>query len=515
MDRSLTRRMLLRGSALTTVGLAGVAVLAACGGTSGATIAASSTAAATTSAAVSATPVTTATAAPASASAAAPAPTTAAAVTTAAAATTGSSTAPATSAAVASATAAPAPGAITITVFTELAGDQVTRFATAIGDPYHRAHPTVTLEGLPQPQAGTQQVMEKLTTLIAGGVPPDIFEGPRDATFLVTQGFADPATMDDLVKRDHYPTDSYNPKNFADLAVYQGHIVQMPWKLGGNSLAILCNADLFQAAGVPLPSTDLAQAWTWDDWVQAAAKLTKRTGDKVSQFGHNSLAWTIGSWPLLWQTDWVSPDLKTVICDNPDMMDCYTRLQDLYYKSRVVPLPGEAAQLFGKVDLFVAGKAAMQIVAAYNWTNYTVTHPAASTHLAPIPKVKISTPDMNAHGMSIVKGSKHPPEAWDVVKYLIDGARLNQLSDQIPARLDFLDAYIKDTIAATPAIDTKLVVAICRDFVPQTLLGRETNQDQMYNLINPKLDALWKNAVTPQAMLSGLKPPLQALANTA
>lgn len=405
----------------------------------------------------------------------------------------------------------PASGPVTVTAYIELTGDQMASFTKQIGDPYHRAHPNVTVEPIPQPQSSTQDVMQKLTTLIAGGTPPDISEGPSYASYLVGNGFADDSTLDGLVKRDHYPTDQYNPKNFAQLAVYQNHVVSMPWKLGGNSLVILCNANLFQAAGVPLPSTDLAKAWSWDDWVQAAEKLTKRTGDTVTQFGHNGLAWTIGSWPLVWQTDWVSADLKTATCDSPAMVDCYTRLQDLYYKSRVVPLPGQAKQLFGSVDLFVAGKAAMQMVADYNWSTYTVKNPAETTHIAPVPKVKISTPDMNAHGMSIVKGAQHPADAWALIQYMIQDARLNNVTQQFPARLDFLEPYLKDSTKATPNVDTKLVVDVSRTFVGQTALGELNNSSQAYDLINPKLTDLWANKVTPSAMLTGLKPQLQTI----
>jgi multiple sugar transport system substrate-binding protein len=285
----------------------------------------------------------------------------------------------------------------------------------------------------------------------------------------------------------------------------------MPWKLGGNSLVILCNTDLFQKSGVPLPSSELARAWTWDDWVSAAVKLTKRTGSEVSQFGHNGLAWTIGSWPLLWQSDWISPDLKTVTCDSTEMVDCYTRLADLHHKHQVVPLPGQAAALFGNANLFNTGKAAMQIVAVGSWPTYVNANPAVPMQAVPIPKVKISTPDVNAHTMSIIKGSRAPADAWEAIKFMIDGARLPRLTERMPARLDHIEAFVKDTIKATPAIDSKLVLDVARNFIPQTLLGRHLNQDAMLDVINPQLNELWANKIAPGPMLKGLKPQLQAL----
>jgi ABC-type glycerol-3-phosphate transport system substrate-binding protein len=408
----------------------------------------------------------------------------------------------------------PAKGPVTVTAMLTVTGAKLNAFPAQIGDPFKKLHPNVTLEGVPQSGGGTQQAMEQLTALIAGGTPPAIFEGPRFADFLVQKGFTDPTLLDGFIKRDHYKTDNYNPKELASRAVYQDHIVQLPWKVGGNALVILCNTDLFHAAGVALPPADITKPWSWDDWAGAAAKLTKRSGDTVTQFGHNGLAWTIGSWPLLWQTDWITPDLKTIICDNADMVDCYTRLQDLYYKSRVVPLPGQAASLFGNADLFKTSKAAMQAVSAGGWSNYVNDTPSVPMYAAPMPKVKITTADANTGDMFIVKGTKAPVEAWQAIQYLIEDNRLPQLVQQVPARLDYLEPYLQGTTKASPGIDTKLLVDVARNFVPQTLLGRATNQDQMYNLINPKLDELWKNSVTPSSMLAGLKAPLQALANS-
>jgi multiple sugar transport system substrate-binding protein len=408
---------------------------------------------------------------------------------------------------------APSTGPVTVTAFIGLPATQTAAFTSQITDAYKKVHPNVTLNGLPQPGGGTQAVVEKLTSLVAGGTPPDIFDSPRYPDVMVEKGFID-TSMDEFVKRDHYQTDAYNPKEFAAKCIYQGKVVQMPFKLGGNSLVILCNGDLFREAGVPLPSTDLNKVWSWDDWVQAAEKLTKRNGDTVTQFGHNGLAWTIGSWPLLWQTDWIAPDIKTIICDNPAMVDCYTHLQDLYYKSRIVPLPGQAAKVFGNGDPFLSAKAAMQIVAVSNWSTYTEQNPRASTHIAPIPKVKISTPDVNSQEFSIVKGSAHPADAWEAIKFMIEDARINYVTLRFPARLDYLDGYVKSTIKETPGIDSNLVLEVAKNFVPQTLLGQTANQDQMLNLINPKLNDLWANTVTPTAMLTGLKAPLQTLANT-
>lgn len=49
--------------------------------------------------------------------------------------------------------------------------------------------------------------------------------------------------------------------------------------------------------------------------------------------------------------------------------------------------------------------------------------------VAPIPKVKITTPDVNSHQMSIMKESKQKTDAWEAIKYMIDDWRLPRLTD--------------------------------------------------------------------------------------
>ena len=399
---------------------------------------------------------------------------------------------------------------VTVTAFVGITDIQVNRFPDEVGTPFKAKYPNVTLVATPQTGAGTQGVMERLTAFIAAGNPPDIFEGPRYPAVMVEKGYIE-QTMDALVKRDKYKTDSYNPKEFAVRGMFQNKVVQMPWKLGGNSLVYLLNNELFQASGVPLPSTDLSKAWSWEDWTQAAVRLTKRSGSSVSQFGHNGLAWTIGAWPLLWQADWIANDLKTVTCDTPDMVDCYTRLLDLHYKHQVVPLPGQATELFGTANPFLIGKAAMTVVSVGGWPTYVNNSPQVSMTAVPVPKVKITTPDVNSHAMAIIKGSKAHAESWEAIKYMIEDARMPKLTERMPARLDHLEPFVKETIKATPGVDSKLVLEVARNFVPQTAITRHSNQDAMLDAINPQLNDLWANKIAPGPMLKGLRSQLETL----
>ena len=141
---------------------------------------------------------------------------------------------------------------MTVTAFVGITDIQVNRFPDEVGAPFKAKFPNVTLVATPQTGAGTQGVMERLTSFIAAGNPPDIFEGPRYPDVMVGKGFIE-QSMDAMVKRDKYKTDAYNPKEFAVRAIYQGKTVQMPWKLGGNSLVVLLNTSSSRPPACPSP----------------------------------------------------------------------------------------------------------------------------------------------------------------------------------------------------------------------------------------------------------------------
>src|SRR6266540_4588815 len=73
----------------------------------------------------------------------------------------------------------PSKGPVTLTAYIGINELQVNRFPTDIGQPYKQLKSNVTLEGLPQVLSGqlgtTQAVFERLTAMVAGGNPPDIF----------------------------------------------------------------------------------------------------------------------------------------------------------------------------------------------------------------------------------------------------------------------------------------------------------------------------------------------------
>ncbi len=136
----------------------------------------------------------------------------------------------------------------------------------------------------------------KLTTALQSGQGIDVLRLPSDRL---------PAFVaDDLIAPiDDYLTDA----DKADILSSALDIVRLKdgkayaWPLWVVPSGIYLNVDVFQEAGVPLPSKD----WTWDEFVETAKKLTfkRANGEQVYGFAGFVDPGVIGTWAL-----WMNED---------------------------------------------------------------------------------------------------------------------------------------------------------------------------------------------------------------
>jgi multiple sugar transport system substrate-binding protein len=401
---------------------------------------------------------------------------------------------------------------VTLTAYFGVTGDQPQRFDSEVAQAYAKQRPNVEVQLLPQPSGGEAGMREKLQVLIAGGTPPDVWEYATIAETMVKYDWLVP--LDDPVRRDKFDLNGYAKGLFDHVARYQGKTWLIPYGHGGNTMVMALNPQLFAAAGVALPGTSPQNTWTWTDWVEALRKLTREQGGEASQFGVADPGSWLASYPLLWQTDWVATDLKTIICDNPDLVECYTRYFELSNRLHVAPRPDELQQRFGvrtAIDAFNNGKAAATNMPPYAIPMFT-QEKRFELALAPLPKGKVSVPDVNWHSFGIIKGSKQPDASWSFLRWSADQARWARFAGKIPApaneQLPWLQEQFK--VFSTPrleAITNTLAAAI-----PQVRLFRLTAYPNVSAAIR---DAFTARVLTGQAepgtVLKELKPALQAM----
>ncbi len=402
---------------------------------------------------------------------------------------------------------------VTLQVYMESlgSGDRISRFPGEIVEPYVASHPHVTIDPIPLPAAtGTAERLEKLQLMISTGTPPDIYEISLLAEQLAALQV--PESLDALAKRDRVDLKRFNQRHFEKSSMYQGKLWQLPHSYSGNTLSLAVNVELFKQAGVAIPSADVKNSWTWQQFVDALVKLTKKGPDgEIAQFGFHPTGSNTYTWPLQWEGDWISADLKTVICDSPEMQECYTRFFELPFRYHVVPRAGEANRLFGNVNLFLTGKSAVAAVPPFGLAPY-VQAKTVELAFAPMPRARRSSPDVEHICTGVVKGSKQVEEAWQFVRYLTDGSRFGKFTQRVPAEVAQIDPWLRDQFKLYADPRTKVVADAIENAAPTINLVRHPKLPELSKLILQGMNVdIWEEKIAPVDFLKTVKPQLQAI----
>lgn len=222
-----------------------------------------------------------------------------------------------------------------------------------------------------------------------------------------------------------------------------------------STFGIYYNKAMFDAAGVAYPPAYGETPWTWDQFVEAAGKLTKPNGEQ---------------WGVTWSTPLTnnylaanfiysaggrnfSDDLKKCVIGTPEAAAGVQVMIDLIHKHRVAPTPAEVAG--GEVNYFESGLAAMRLDGqwALGQTSRNVDFPFDISYLPVIKEQKLAT---GGSGFAISATTKHPEAAWQFLKTFTSSATLAKMIGEtgrgIPARLSAAKSYIDSAVTPNAAI---------------------------------------------------------------
>ena len=224
---------------------------------------------------------------------------------------------------------------------------------------FHEQHPDVRVRPVWVPGS---QYQTKLKTLIAAGKPPDIFSS-SDVWVAYQLPFL--ADLSDLVARDaaELELDDFYPELLAACR-YDGRQILLPrWF---NVALLYYNRKVFDDAGEAYPSPD----WTWDDYLAAAKRLTRRGADgKTDVWGTSITTGWWGEWLIYVRQaggQLFTDDVNRCLLDSPQAIAGMQFYYDKIYKHRVAPRPG-----FGPDQGFMSGKIAMEFGGhTGNWIAY-------------------------------------------------------------------------------------------------------------------------------------------------
>jgi len=312
----------------------------------------------------------------------------------------------------------------------------------ALIESFEAEHPNikVKMELIP-----TGEYETKIRTALAGGQPPDIMalDGPTLSSY---------AHQGALLPLDDYMAESGNQDDIAkpvlESLTYQGKIYAAPHN--DSSLAMYYNKKMFEAKGIPLPSKNPDEAWTWEQVLDAAKKLNDPA---AGIYGWNPTPWGFAGhegapyseMTFIWQAggDILSPDAGTAkgYLDSPESIEALEFWRSLYNEHLVAPkeLPADAFAN-GKVAIHVDGAWGVGYLSA-NFPDFKLDEDYG---IAPLWKGKRQVTPNGSWNMAITAKSAHPEEAWKFVNWVtgVEGAKAwYKGTTNLPARLSTAEAY--------------------------------------------------------------------------
>ncbi|GHA25171.1 sugar ABC transporter substrate-binding protein [Devosia pacifica] len=283
---------------------------------------------------------------------------------------------------------------------------------------FNESHPCITVSGQHIPNTG---YVEKITSMLASNTAPDVAYLSENQAF---QWASDGRLLDLSPYLGDTPEDT-----FLKNSIYRVEDTLMGTGLATGVMLIYYNKDVFDAAGVEYPPANAADAWTWDEFVSNAERLTKdRSGnsadseefnpDAIDTFGIAMPAWWAGWYPFIVSNGgtFANEDGTELLLNSPEAVEALQAYQDLIYEHHVAPTPTQTGTLPAADILMQSGKVAMSMDGMWKVTDFNDSRMNWGIGVLPVfdePYTPlISTPKV------IFASTQHPDEAFEFYQYV-------------------------------------------------------------------------------------------------
>ena len=304
---------------------------------------------------------------------------------------------------------------------------------------FHASHPNIRVFYIPDPENLGTAMLEDMRA----GTAPDVFQGC--CTFFpiwAQEGFTldlRPYVEADL---DQATIDEWDKAQYESFFTRDGLQYGLPKYHG--ALALYYNKDLFDEYGIEYPD----ETWDHDDYLVAMTRLTHdRDGDGQTDLWGSMLDifWDrIQMHVNGWGGHLVDPEDPTqCTMDAPEAMAAMEWLRARMWDDKVMATFLDVQNLSTR-DAFITGRVAM--VEDGSWALKDILAKAefrvgvAPFPAGPVRRVTLATTD----GYGIYAGTKHPDEAWELIKFLISkdyGQAMARANFLQPARASLVDEW--------------------------------------------------------------------------
>ncbi|SDX31582.1 sugar ABC transporter substrate-binding protein [Paenibacillus sp. CF384] len=411
---------------------------------------------------------------------------------------------------------------VTIT-YTDWANSEEAKSYRKVLDKFEELHPNIKIDyqNIPYNDYGA-----KLTAMAASDTLPDI-GNLLEADALK---WNESGKLLDLTA--FYENGTVTPK------IESNKFVSPDGKLLGYSIAneiilLHYNKQLFDDASLPYPPAETEKAWTWDQMLDTARKLTlDKNGkhpndegfdkDNIVQYGIQITTAADFFWTPFAISNGggeVSQDGKELLLDKPETIEAIQKVADLALKEHVAPLPAQAANLGDVGQRLLTKKVAM--VTSGQWELVNI-NPQLSQGLkngiGVLPIFKKPATTNTGTPVVIFNTTKHKDEVVELYKYIMDPNNSQANFDSgvwMPTEANWYtdDALIKKWTASPvhpPEYRTAVIDYALKATYPTPWFFLPT-YSRIGEVLNPGLDPVWLGTKTAQQAITEMMPKIQAI----
>lgn len=365
----------------------------------------------------------------------------------------------------------------------------------------------------------------KLTTMVAGNDVPDIamMESASIAFPLAEQGKF--YNLQEFLDKDEFiNVDSLVPNIIYSLE--PGNVIGIG--PGPESFGLFYNEDIFKDAGIEPPPSKLSEAWTWDEFIEVAKKLTVdskgRTADdpnfdpkNIKQYGVSVSTWWGVYSNFIYSNggDFVSEDGKSFALNQPAAVEALQKISDMMNVHHVSPSPVQAKNIPATNVALQTKKVAMAIDG--QWATAGLAQSNFNFNVGVMPVLKEPVTTVVCGMFSMFKSTKHPEEAWELMKALIDPeASIEMITSGtwMPSYKNWYtdsDMLTKwtENLDARPSGYNDAIVEVILTKGHQTPTGYVKNFNKIMDIVNPALDKVWLGQQTAQEAMDSIAAKAQ------
>ncbi|WP_274362803.1 ABC transporter substrate-binding protein [Paenibacillus thermotolerans] len=383
---------------------------------------------------------------------------------------------------------------------------------------FEKSHPNIKINA----QHVTGDYTTKINTLMASNELPDVaYLGESLALKWAEQG----KVLDMTPYLDAHP-------QLAE-RIPQTYYYFAPGKtIGTNTAAetinLFYNKDLFEEAGIEPPPANAEDAWTWDEFVDVAKRMTKDkngktpfdTGfdkDNIVQFGISVPTWSAGWYPFLKSNggDITNEDGTEFIMNSPEAAEVFQNLQDLMYKHYVAPNATQQQNLPATSVRLQTRKVAMAIDG--QWSILDFASSKLNFGIGVLPKLKEPKTMILGAPTVIFSTTKHPDEAIEFYMYHNDPEQVDLYAQGLWMPLElkyyqdqqFIDKWTKND--AHPPEYKEAVIDYTLEHAERSPSYTLKNWAEIDPKLGAGLDNIWTNNKPVKETLDELKKTIDPL----